>query len=82
MDWDLFNRVPPIRRWAEPVLSNPTPGHDLRRRAAEALGWSHSDVRSVSMASLRDLVRPVDPQLAREMSYHIQSDRAVQGRRR
>jgi hypothetical protein len=46
---------------------------DLHDRAAKVLGWSESDVRSLSMQSLRDLVRPVDPKLAREMDYVIQS---------
>lgn len=59
---------------------------DLHERIAKALGWSTSDVRSFSMQSLRDLVRPVDPNLAREMDYVIQSGAYVrgepQGRRR
>lgn len=46
---------------------------DLHDRAARVLGWSPADVRSLSMQSLRDLVRPVDPDLAREMDYVIQS---------
>lgn len=46
---------------------------DLHDRAARALGWSADDVRSVSMQSLRDLVRPVDPNLAQEISLAIQS---------
>lgn len=52
---------------------------DLHDRAARALGWSASDVRSLSMPSLRDLVRPVDPDLAREMDYVIQSGANVRG---
>jgi hypothetical protein len=46
---------------------------DLHERIAKALGWSVKDAQSLSMHSLRDLVRPVDPQLAQEMSHVIQS---------
>lgn len=36
-------------------------------------------MRSLSMQSLRDLVRPVDPDLAQEMSYAIQSGAYIRG---
>ena len=52
---------------------------DLHDRVAKALGWSARDVRAVSMQSLRDLVRPVDPDLAQELSYAIQSGAYVRG---
>ena len=52
---------------------------DLHDRIAKALGWSTSDVQSLSMQSLRELVRPVDPDLAREMDYVIQSGAYVRG---
>jgi hypothetical protein len=52
---------------------------DLHDRAARALGWSPADARSVSMHSLRDLVRPVDPELAQEISVAIQSGAYVRG---
>jgi hypothetical protein len=52
---------------------------DLHDRIAKALGWSTRDVQSLSMQSLRDLVRPVDPDLAREMDYAIQSGAYVRG---
>ena len=52
---------------------------DLHDRIAKALGWSASDVRSLSMQSLRDLVRPVDPDLTQEMDYVIQSGAYVRG---
>lgn len=45
----------------------------LKKRIATALGWSESDVNSVSLASLRDLVRPVSASLAEEISRVIQS---------
>ncbi len=52
---------------------------DLHDRIAKALGWSMRDAQSLSMQSLRDLVRPVDPDLAREMDYVIQSGAYVRG---
>lgn len=45
----------------------------LHRRIAAALGWSESGTRSMSLASLRDLVRPVDPALAEEIGDRIRS---------
>ncbi len=54
----------------------------LQDRAARALGWNPADVRSLSMRSLRDLVRPVDPDLAREMSLVIQSGACATTRKR
>jgi hypothetical protein len=50
---------------------------DLHDRIARTLGWSAEDVRSFSMQSLRDLVRPVDPDLAKEMTLVIQSGQYV-----
>lgn len=47
--------------------------NDLYDRAARALGWKPADARTVSMHTLRDLVRPVDPDLAQEMTLAIQS---------
>jgi hypothetical protein len=52
---------------------------DLHDRIAKALGWSTRDVQSLSMQSLRDLVRPVDADLAREMDYVIQSGAYIVG---
>ena len=52
---------------------------DLHDRVAKTLGWSTRDVQSLSMQSLRDLVRPVDPDLARELDYAIQSGAYVRG---
>ena len=52
---------------------------DLHDRIAKALGWSTKDVQSLSMQSLRDLVRPVDPNLARELDYVIQSGAYIRG---
>lgn len=52
---------------------------DLHERAAKALGWSVKDTQSLSMQGLRELVRPVDPDLAREMDYMIQSGAYIRG---
>ena len=52
---------------------------DLHERVARALGWSVKDAQSLSMQALRDLVRPVDPGLAREMDHLIQSGAYIRG---
>jgi hypothetical protein len=52
---------------------------DLHDRIARTLGWSPADVRSLSMQSLRELVRPVDPDLARELDLVIQSGGYIRG---
>ena len=52
---------------------------DLHDRIAKTLGWSTRDVQSLSMQSLRDLVRPIDPDLAREMDLVIQSGAYIIG---
>lgn len=51
----------------------------LHDRIAKALGWSERDVRSMSMQTLRELVRPVDPDLAAEMSHVIRSGEYIRG---
>ena len=38
----------------------------LRSRIAAALGWSEHDAGTLSLPSLRELVRPVSPKLAAE----------------
>ena len=55
---------------------------DLYDRAARALGWNPTDVHAVSMQTLRDLVRPVDPDLAQEIGLLIQSGVYVHGETR
>lgn len=52
---------------------------DLHERVAKALGWTVKDAQSLSMQALRDLVRPVDPDLAREMDYLIRSGEYIRG---
>jgi hypothetical protein len=44
----------------------------LHQRIAKALGWSVSDTQSMSLPALREIVRPVDPRLAAEISDAIQ----------
>jgi len=46
---------------------------DLYERIARALDWPVEEVRRFSLQSLRDLVRPVDPKLAEEMTRAIAS---------
>lgn len=55
---------------------------DLHGRIAKALGWSMRDVKSMSLASLRALVRKVDPKLADEISQTIQGGHHIRGRAR
>jgi hypothetical protein len=50
---------------------------DLRSRIARTLGWSETDARSFSPQALRDLVRPVDPALAREIDERMGSGRIL-----
>lgn len=45
----------------------------IHERIAAALGWTLRDVNSMSMQSLRELVRPVDPSLAADITQHITS---------
>ncbi len=44
----------------------------LHERVAEALGWTVAQAQSFSLAALRDLVRPVSPKLAYELTQVIQ----------
>jgi len=46
---------------------------DLHERIAQALGWTVQQTQSLSLAALRDLVRPVSQKLAAEISNVIQS---------
>lgn len=43
----------------------------LRKEIAAALNWSEKDVNSLSMASLRELVRPSNPALAQRIAECI-----------
>lgn len=49
----------------------------IHDRIAKALGWSDAEVRSLSMASLREIVRAADPSLASEISDTIQTGQHV-----
>jgi hypothetical protein len=44
---------------------------DLTARIADILHWSTQDVRSVPIASLREIVRPVSPKLTYELTVLI-----------
>lgn len=52
---------------------------DLHERVAKALGWSVRDAQSLSMQALRELVRPVDANLARELDHLIRSGAYIRG---
>jgi len=45
----------------------------LHERIAEALGWSVKDTQGFSFQTLRDLVRPVNPKLAYELTEAIRT---------
>lgn len=45
----------------------------LHERIASALGWTVEQTQSFSLQALRDLVRPVSPKLAAEISEQIQT---------
>ena len=44
----------------------------MRQSIAKTLGWSLEEVNQFSLAALRDLVRPIDPHLAEQISRTIQ----------
>lgn len=46
---------------------------NLHERAALVLGWTVEQCQSVSLLSLRELVRPVNPSLAYEITCLINS---------
>lgn len=45
----------------------------LHKKIAKVLGWSTNETHGFSLQSLRELVRPVDPKLADEISQRITS---------
>jgi hypothetical protein len=49
----------------------------LHERIAEALGWTVEEAQSFSLQSLRELVRPVSPSLADDLSQRIGSGTLV-----
>ena len=71
-------RVPqPDMSWLFGPNSYSPSSEDIRSRAARTLGWSEADARSLSLASIRDLVRPADPSLAREIDDRIASGKVL-----
>lgn len=44
----------------------------LHERIAKALGWTLADTQSLSLLTLRDLVRPVIPKLAHEITVTVE----------
>jgi hypothetical protein len=53
---------------------------DLHARIADALGWSESEVHSHSLQGLRELVRPIDAELAQEITDRIVSGDGIRGK--
>lgn len=56
-------------------------GQNLHERIAKALGWSVADVQSFPLATLRELVRQVSPELVREIDQLIRSGEVIRGSR-
>jgi hypothetical protein len=75
----FFVKRSPAGRWYLGGLRDGGPARTLDERIAEALGWPLRDVRSMSRQSLRELVRPANPDLAREIDVEIRSGRYVSG---
>jgi hypothetical protein len=44
---------------------------NIDERIAKTLGWELADVKTMSYNGLRDLVRPLDPELAKEITHII-----------
>lgn len=55
---------------------------DIRERVAHALGWTIEQTMSFSYQALRELVRPVDGNLASELTRLIQTGQYIVGRSR
>lgn len=47
----------------------------IHERIAEVLGWTVAETKTLSLASLRELVRPLDPKLAEEIGQGIDQGR-------
>jgi hypothetical protein len=45
----------------------------VHERIAAALGWTLKETQSFSLASLREMVRPVSPKLAHEITVFIET---------
>jgi len=53
----------------------------LHARIAAKLGWTERETHSFSLPALRDMVRPVDPKLASEITDQIHSGEHIVQRR-
>ena len=49
----------------------------LHERIADALKWSINDAKSLSLSSLRELVREIDPALANEIMGIIERGETI-----
>lgn len=52
-------------------------GTSLSYRIADKLGWSRRQVHSFSLLALRDLVLPVSPKLAHEITQAVETGRVI-----
>lgn len=49
------------------------PQDTLHERIAAVLNWTVEEMRSFSLPALRDLVRPVSPKLAEEITFAMRT---------
>lgn len=50
---------------------------ELKTRIAAVLGWSQADTDSLSLLSLREIVKPVSPKLAAEITEAVRSGSCI-----
>jgi hypothetical protein len=67
-----YGPMPPGWRWHARATQESDPVEELHTRVADTLGWKKSEVRSFSLATLREMVRKKNPKLASQISDVIQ----------
>jgi hypothetical protein len=66
-----FNAALPREAVVSSMVAPPS-SDSLHARIAKALGWTVKEAQSFSLPALRDLVQPVSPKLAEEITLRIQ----------
>jgi len=65
-----------VQRKSEILVENQVPSRvigPMHERIAAALGWTVKEAQSFSLASLREMVRPISPKLAHELTVAIET---------
>ena len=52
----------------------------LHERVAAALGWTVAEAQTLPLAALREMVRPVSPKLAHELTDAIRNPQSIEDR--